>query len=218
MEMFYELPMVNLTDAEMFDKMRVKELVEYDRYCCDYGLKEEERKLWHQDGRLFTTWFDGPIGEYLGSPTIAPKPTPPGEPRESHQHRINNSVVWLKGNRAVAELLCFLNFRTKLAWEWMDSQCWCRMHYRAEKREGRWGIVYFEGIYEKDRMDPVFNDSTFTIPREAVTKYRPINWNMALRRDAFIGGLKNADKWAGADKPETVQRLYEESSAWLLAQ
>ena len=31
----------------------------------------------------------------------------------------------------------------------------------------------------------------------------------------FGGGLANADSWAGADKPETIQRLYDESSRWL---
>lgn len=217
MKMFYELPMANLSDEEMFEKMRIRELVEYDRYCCDYGHKQEERQLWHEDGRLFTTWFKGPVSEYLGNPTIMPKPWPQGEPHEMHGHRINNTVVWLKGSRAIAEVLCFLNFRSKLGVEWMDSQCWCRMHYRVEKRAGRWGILYFEGIYEKDRMDPVFTDSTFQIPRTELTKYRPINWNMAIRRDAFMGGLKNADQWAGADRPETLNRLYEESSRWLTA-
>ena len=34
MKMFYELPMANLSDEEMFEKMRIRELVEYDRYCC----------------------------------------------------------------------------------------------------------------------------------------------------------------------------------------
>jgi hypothetical protein len=212
--MFYEVPMVNTGDEEVLDRMRIRELVEYDRYCTDYGLKEEQRRLWFEDGRLFTTWFNGPVGEYLGNPVTAPKPADGEGPREMHGHRINNTVVWLNGNRAVAELLAFLNFRTKLGWEWMDSQCWCRFHYRVEKRGGAWGLLYFEGIYEKDRMDPVFLDSDFRIPRETLMKYRPINWNMAVRRGEFLGGLKNADLWAGADRPETIARLYEESSRW----
>jgi hypothetical protein len=215
MKMFYELPMVNLTDDELFEKMRVRELVEYERYCCDYGHKEEQRSCWHEDGQLFTTWFKGPVGEYLGNSTIAPKPVEMGEPIESHNHRINNTVIWLKNNRAIAEMLCYLTFRTKLGWDWMDTQCWCRMHVRAEKRNGKWGLVYFEGIYEKDRMDPVFGDSKFKIPREELKKYRPINWNMAMRRGAFLGHISNSEQWAGADKPETIAHLYEESSRWI---
>lgn len=214
MKMFYEAPMGNLSDKEMLEKVRVREIAEYDRYCTDYGLKAQQRNLWHEDGRLFTTWFEGNIRDYLGNPTIMPKERPEANlPVESHGHRINNTVVWLNGAKAIAEVLCFLNFRTEIQGEWMDSQCWCRMHYRLEKRDERWGILYFEGIYEKDRMDPVFLDSQFEISREELQKFRSVNWNMAYRRSC-IGGLKNADRWAGSDVPETLERLYMESSEW----
>ena len=150
MKMFYEAPMGNLSGEEMLEKIRIREIVEYDRYCTDYGLKEQQRALWHEDGRLFTTWFEGSINDYLGNPTIRSKELPKThQPEESHGHRINNTVVWLNGEKAVAEVLCFLNFRTEIQGEWMDSQCWCRMHYRLERRADRWGILYFEGIYEK---------------------------------------------------------------------
>ncbi|MBD5393156.1 MAG: hypothetical protein HDR71_02570 [Lachnospiraceae bacterium] len=214
MKMFFEMPMGNLSDEEMTEKARIREIVEYDRYCTDYGYRIQQKELWHEDGRLFTTWFEGPVSEYLGNPTITPKERIPlNEPVESHGHRVNNTIVWLNGNKAIAELLCFLNFRTNIKGEWMDSQCWCRMHYRLEKRTGRWGIIYFEGIYEKDRMDPVFMDSTLKVTRDELQQYRAVNWNMAYRR-GVIGGLKNADRWAGSDVPETLEKLYRESSEW----
>ena len=130
-------------------------------------------------------------------------------------------MVWLKGNRAIAECICTIHFRTELVpGEPLDLVCWCRLHFRAEKREGKWGLVYFEGIYEKDRLDPIFSDSNWVVPREELRKFRPINWNMMYRlakfsADPFGGGVENADNWAGEDKPETVQRLYEESSKWI---
>ena len=71
-----------------------------------------------------------------------------------------------------------------------------------------------EGIYEKDRMDPVFGDSRFFIPREELGGHRPINWNMAVRRNG-IGHETDEREWAGVDRPETLGRLYEESSVWL---
>ena len=36
-------------------------------------------------------------------------------------------------------------------------------------------------------------------------------------RRSCIGGLKNADRWAGSDVPETLERLYTESSEWFLS-
>lgn len=212
MKMFWEVPMNGLPDTEIIEKLRIKELVEYDRYCYDYGHKEIQRGLWFDDAALFTTWFQGGVDAYLAS---TPAPKDPADRMSSHAHKVNNTVVWLNGNRAVAELVCSLNFRNKLREEWVDVQCFCRMHYRVEKRGGRWGIVYFEGIYEKDRLDPVFGDSDFFVPEAELREHRPINWNMAVRRGKYLGHETDEAKWAGSDIPETINRLYEESSRWL---
>ena len=213
MKMFWDLPMGNVTDAEMLDKMRVRELVETDRYCRDYHHFEKERECWFDDGKVYATWFKGSIDDFIQK-SGRPDKTP------SH-HKINNTMVWLKGNRAIAECICTLQFRIELVpGEPLDLVCWSRLHFRAEKREGKWGLVYFEGIYEKDRLDPIFSDSEWVVPREELQKYRPINWNMMYRltkfsADPFGGGVENADNWAGKDKPETILRLYEESSKWI---
>lgn len=213
MKMFYEAPMANLSDEEILEKQKIRELVEYDRYCYDYKLKEEQCKLWHEDATLLVTWFKGTFQEYINSSPV--KNPAPLEERvlESHHHRVNDTIVWLNGNKAIAEVLCFLNFRSKIAGEWMDLQCWVRFHYRLEKRGGKWGILYFEGIYEKDRLDPVFQDCEWKIPRQEVMKHRPINWYMSVRGE-YLGAAENPDSWAGWDRPETVQRLYDESSVW----
>lgn len=215
MKMFYELPMANLSDEEILEKEKIRQLAEYERYCCDYGHKEEQISLWFEDGKIFTTWFKGNVMDYFHASPVKRKPDARRDAIGCHGHRVNNTVVWLNGNRAVAELICMLNFRVNLGGEWVDLSCMCRMHYRIEKRAGRWGIVYFEGIYEKDRMDPVFGDSHFAIPRETLMKYRSNNWNMAARRDLSEGELKYADEWAGPDKPETIEKLYRDSSEWI---
>lgn len=214
MKMFYEIPMGNGSDGEFLDKMRVRELVETDRYCRDYSHFKEERACWFDDGKVFATWFKGPIDEFIEKSARKDK--------SPSAHKIFNTMVWLNGNKAVAEVICSITFRCNLGDEPMDLEVWSRLHFRAEKRDGRWGLIYFEGIYEKDRIDPVFGDSTFAIPREELKKFRPCNWNQCYRlavcsADPFGGGLANADSWAGSDKPETVQRLYDESSEWFFS-
>jgi len=96
----------------------------------------------------------------------------------------------LKDKKAIAEIICTLTFRTCL-------------------------IVYMEGIYEKDRMDSVFGDEPFYIKKEQLEKYRSNNFNMAARRDLYEGGLKYSEQWAGKDKPETIKKLYDDSSNWI---
>jgi hypothetical protein len=211
MKMFYELPVGELSIEEMLDKACVRELVETDRYCRDYGHFEQERACWFEDGEVFASWFKGPIDEFLAQSSRKDK--------SPSAHKIFNTLVWLNGNRAIAECICMITFRVKLEGELVDLSVHSRLHFRAEKRDGKWGLVYFEGIYEKDRLDPVFGDSKFFIPREKLQKFRPCNWNQCARlalygADPFGGGLANADQWAGSDKPESICRLYDESSRW----
>ena len=52
---FYELPMGNIENKEIIEKQKIRELVEYERYCTDYGLKEQREKCWFKDGEIFTT-------------------------------------------------------------------------------------------------------------------------------------------------------------------
>lgn len=214
MKMFYEIPAGNFSSEEMLDKACVRELVETDRYCRDYGHFEQERACWFDDGQVYASWFKGPIDEFLAKSSRKDK--------SPSAHKIFNTMVWLNGSRAIAECICMITFRVELDGELVDLSVHSRLHFRAEKRDGKWGLVYFEGIYERDRLDPVFGDSKFFIPREELQKFRPCNWNQCARlalygADPFGGGLANADQWAGPDKPETIQRLYDASSEWFFA-
>ena len=127
---------------------------------------------------------------------------------------MNNTVVWLHGNRAVAEVMCTLTIRSKIRGEWFDGAVCGKMHYRAEKRDGKWGLVYFEGIYENDRLDPVFHNCEVKIPKEELMQFRNNNFYQAWRQKEDQGRVLNSEEWAGPDKPETLKRLYEESSKW----
>ena len=220
--MFYENCPGRLSEEEILEKERVRELVEYDRYCNDYHHKEEQAKLWFPDGRVITTWFNGSFEQYRTASPVSGEKRPVVEAPEQIpglrvlvNHRVNNTLVWLKGTRAVAEVICTLCFRTPLGWDWVDLTCMCRMHYRCEKRDGRWGIVYFEGIYERDSLKPLFGENKLTVTEQELEKYRPINRYMGYRRDRFEGGVDYSAQWAGSDKPQTVERIYNESSRWL---
>ncbi len=219
MKMFYETDCINLSDAEMLERQRVANLAEYDRYLRDYH-RDLEPSIWFEDGRCFTTWFKGPVNEFFSS-SFKPGGSSYGETEDTMRrggHRVNNTVVWLNGNRAIAEVMCILTIRSKVKGDWFDGQVWGRMHYRAEKREGKWGLVYFEGIYEYDRLDAVFHDCDVEIPREELLTYRNNNFYMAYRQNQDQGRVLRSDEWVGPDKPETFRRLYEESSRWFFGE
>ncbi len=129
-------------------------------------------------------------------------------------HKINNTVVWLNGDKAVAEVLCDLIFRRKVDGDWFDSQTMGRMHYRAEKREGKWGLVYFAGIYEWGRMDPVFHDCNVRIPREELLKYRDHDFYRYYAAASQGQELFLPDEQPGPDRPETIEAIYKVTSQW----
>lgn len=217
MKMFYDKETVNLSEQEMIDKMRVAALCEYDRYLRDYGHKGLEEKLWWEDGSAFTTWFQGDIRTFFNSKPHQGKDEKKQDPLDRLRrsaHKVNNTVVWLNGDRAVAETMCTLWFRYPVNGDWFDGQTYGRMHYRAEKRNGKWGLLHFTGIYEWDRMDPVFQDCQNIIPREELLQFRDCSMNMAYRQMQTDGEVTNLEHWPGPDRSETITKLYEESSRW----
>ena len=218
MKMFYDVENINISDSELIEKMKVAALCEYDRYLRDYGLGRIEETLWWDDGSAFMTWFKGNIREFFASnPGLGKHPEVQPDPLKKLRrgtHKVNNTVVWLNGDKAVGETMCVLWFRYKIDGDWFDGQTWGRMHYRAEKRNGVWKLLHFTGIYEWDRMDPVFQDCEVIIPRETLLAYRDNNMNMAYRQEKNNGELKNYEEWPGPDRPETIQKLYEETSEW----
>ena len=52
-----------------------------------------------------------------------------------------------------------------------DVVCTGRFYFFLEKRKGRWGIVLFQPILEKDRLDPVDPSTTLKLDGELLARY-----------------------------------------------
>ena len=211
MEWFYGLPMGQNNMEEMLEKFNIRELIEYERYCRDYEHFDEERRLYHDDAVVWTSWYKGSADGFITASCKNSKGKKPAK------HKINDILVWLNGNRAVAECICTIQFRDTFGEELVDLHSYMRLHYRLEKREeGLWKICSFQGIHEKDTLQSAFNDGKWSAPREEVQKYRPCFWNMMYRQHVFKPkGNTPQDDSVGEDIPEKVRELYFESSKWI---
>jgi hypothetical protein len=49
--------------------------------------------------------------------------------------------------------------------------CTGRFYFFIEKRNGRWGLVLFKPIFEKDRLDPVDPSATLKLDKELLSRY-----------------------------------------------
>lgn len=202
--MFYECPMGENSVEDVVDKINIREIVEYDRYCRDYFHLDEMRKLYYDDASVGVSWTKGGINNYIeGSKN----------PKAPAKHKIFDVIIWKHGNRAIAESIQSIQIRCPLEGDVVDMATHMRKHYRLEKREDCWKIVSANPIYEKDTMFSIYTDGTFRADREELSKLRPSYCNLMLRRIKY-GGHPD-DTCAGEDRPDLVQALYEESSRWL---
>ena len=117
----------------------------------DAGDWERFRTVWHDDGVMMATWFQGPAEEFIrGQPRglgarACQHPALPrrhlDRPRRRPRRRADQDDD-LAARRWCDGVPC-------------DVVCTGRFYDFLEKRAGRWGLVLRQPIYEKDRIDPV---------------------------------------------------------------
>ena len=93
-----------------------------------------------------------------------------------------------------------------------DVLCTGRFYDFLEKREGKWGIVLRQPIYEKDRMDPVTPGSAPALDRALLEQF-PVGYRHLAYLQTRIGYTVKRDM-PGLMGPE-VEALYARGAAWL---
>jgi hypothetical protein len=93
-----------------------------------------------------------------------------------------------------------------------DVLCTGRFYDFLEKREGRWGIVLRQPIYEKDRMDPVTPGAVPVLDKALLERFPPGYRHLAYLQTR-IGYTVKRDM-PGLKGPE-VEALYARGAAWL---
>ena len=93
-----------------------------------------------------------------------------------------------------------------------DVICTGRFYDFLEKRDGRWGIVLRQPIYEKDRIDPVDPAANIKLDRDLLEQFPP-----GYRHLAYVqtkAGFTVNRHLPGLDGPE-VEGLYKQGAGWL---
>ena len=115
----------------------------------DAGDWDRFATVWHDDGWMTATWFQGPAREFI-------KVSKAGfEKGVSILHFLGGSTIEVNRQRAIAQTKMTISQRGVCEGEAVDVVCTGRFYDFFEKRAGAWKIVRRQPIYEKDRMDPV---------------------------------------------------------------
>lgn len=136
-------------ESAMQDRLAIVEVVQNWALWRDAGDWERFRTVWHEDGWMTATWFQGAAEKFIEVSRAG------FEKGVSILHFLGGSSVDAKGDRAVAQTKMTINQRASVDGVLVDVVCTGRFYDFFARRGGKWGIVRRQPIYEKDRMDPV---------------------------------------------------------------
>jgi len=198
--------MANDVEERARERLAIREVVENWALWRDAGDWERFRTVWHDDGRMMATWFQGSADEFI-------RVSREGFARGvSILHFLGGSSIEVAGDRAVAQTKMTISQRGDVDGVRCDVVCTGRFFDFVERREGRWGVVLRQPIYEKDRIDPV--DPTAALALDAALLARfPEGYRHLAYLQTRIGYTVKPDM-PGLKGPE-VEALYARGRTWL---
>jgi hypothetical protein len=194
------------TAAEIEDKRVIRELVENWAVWRDAMMWDRFRTVWHDDGRMMATWFQGTADEFI-------KVSREGYERGVRiLHFLGGSSIDLAGARAVAQTKMTISQRARVENVLCDVVCTGRFYDFFEKRDGRWGLMLRQPIYEKDRLDPVDPAARLALEPGLLAQFPEGYRHLAYLQSRI--GYKVKPDMPGLDGPE-VEALYRRGERWL---
>ncbi len=192
--------------SDHIERLAIREVVENWALWRDAGDWARFRSCWHDDGRMMATWFQGPADEFI-------KVSREGWERGvSILHFLGGSSIEVAGARAVAQTKMTISQRAKVHEVLVDVVCTGRFFDFMEKKEGRWGVVLRQPIYEKDRMDPVDPTAVLKLDPDLLGSF-PEGYRHLAYLQTGIGYLVKPDM--PGLKGAEVQALYARGARWL---
>jgi SnoaL-like domain len=190
------------------DRQEIRELVENWVVWRDAGDWERFRTLWHDDGRMMATWFQGPAAEFIQVS------------REGFErgvrilHFLGGTSVDVNGTRAIAQTKMTITQRAPVHDVVCDVVCTGRFYDFLERRDGVWGIVLRQPIYEQDRLNPVDPAAELSLDQAELERF-PVGYRHLAYVQTQIGFKVKPDMpgLTGA----AVEALYARGAAWLAA-
>ncbi|MDN3275791.1 nuclear transport factor 2 family protein [Frankia sp. RB7] len=198
-------------DQQLLDRLAIRDLVENWAVWRDAGDWERFATVWHDDGWMSATWFQGPARDFM---RVSQEGFAKGV---RILHFLGGTSVDLAGQRAIAQTKMTISQRAPVHDVLCDVVCTGRFYDFLEKRHdqsgiGKWGIVRRQPIYEKDRIDPVDPAAALRLDQRALAALPEGYRHLAYMQELI--GYKVKRDMPGLIGPE-VEKLYGEGRDWL---
>lgn len=195
-----------MTSNELADRFAIRELIEAWAIWRDSGQWERLATTFHSEGVMVATWKTAAAAEFIAGAKAA------WERGVSALHVLSGSQIDIEGDRAIAQTRMAIHQRASLEGVRIDVTCRGRFYDFLQRREGRWGIVIRQLIYEQDRLDTVDGEPLPALDRERLQRYP-----QGYQHLAYVQSLMGFD--VRTDLPGTtgsdVETLYARAAAWL---
>jgi hypothetical protein len=188
------------------DKLAIREIVENWVLYRDAGDWERFATVWHADGWMTATWFQGPASDFIEASRVL------FDQGGNILHLLGGWTCDIARDRAISQVKMTINQRAMVDGVLVDVVCFGRFYDFFEKREGRWGIVRRQPIYEKDRLDPVDPSAVLHLDPVLLSQfpegYRHLAYLQSKNGFSIKGDLPGL-------RGPAVEKLYTEGRAWL---
>jgi hypothetical protein len=195
-----------MTEGSRAEELEIRALLENWVVWRDAGHWNRFRGVWHDDGVMMATWFQGTADEFI-------RVNIEGWERGVRiLHALGGTSIDIEGARAVAQTKMTISQRAAVHDVLCDVVCTGRFYDFLEKRDGRWGLVLRQPIYEKDRLDPVDPSAALSLDPALLERF-PSGYRHLAYLQTLIGYEVKTDM-PGIEGPE-VDALYRDGAAWL---
>jgi hypothetical protein len=133
----------------MSDQEDIRQLLDNWVIWRDSGDWDRFATLWHPEGRMIATWFQASAQDFITRAKRA------WEQGATAYHFLGGTSIDIQGSRAIAQTKMQINQRALVHDVAVEVTCSGRFWDALEKRDGRWGLLLRQPIYETDRMSTV---------------------------------------------------------------
>jgi hypothetical protein len=191
---------------ELIEQWRIRQVVENWAVWRDAGHWDRFRSVWHPEGVMVATWYQGPFEEFI-------KASIDGWNRGVRiLHFLGGSSIAVAANRAIAQTKMTISQRASVEGVLCDVVCTGRFYDFFEKRKGEWGMILRQPIYEKDRIDPLDPSAVLKLDPELLARFPEGYRHLAYLQSRIGYAVKR--NLPGLTGPE-VDRLYARGTEWL---
>lgn len=190
------------------DELEISAVVQRWVLYRDAGDWDRFRDVWHPNGWMSATWFEGPYEEFI---------------RASRRgfaegvrilHFLGGTAVDVVGGHAIAQTKMTITQRGVVHGVEVDVVCTGRFYDFFARHEGEWRIAHRQPIYESDRMHALDPAAVLGLDADRLARF-PVGYRHLAYLQEVACGAQVRPGLPGLHD-EATRRLYREGQVWLL--